>query len=68
MNLHISYCRKKIDENFLKTYKEEIALVGLTCLKCGKELKVGDYVDGFYPYEIEYNICKECEKQNGDKQ
>jgi len=63
MNLHVCYSRKKIDKRFFELFKEEIKLVGLYCSKCGKKLKNGDYVDGFYPYEIEYNICKECERQ-----
>ena len=59
--MFVCYSRKEITEEFLKSYEEEIKTGGFNCSKCGAKLKVGDYVDGFYPYETEYNICKKCE-------
>ena len=56
----VCYSQKEITPKFLEIYKEDIELIGLVCIQCGKKLQVGDYADGFYPYEIEYNICKEC--------
>ena len=60
MSWHICYSKKEITREFIKLYKEEIKSVGMKCSTCGKDLKIGDFVDGFYPYEIEYNICKKC--------
>lgn len=58
--LHICHSRKLITENLLEVYKEEFEMFKPVCSKCEKELGVGDYVDGFFPYEYEYDICKDC--------
>ena len=33
---------------------------GAKCHECGSDLGVGDYLDNFFPYFDENNICKSC--------
>lgn len=58
--IKITESRKLITEGLIECYEEEFELFKPTCHKCGKPLELGDYLDGFFPYETEYNICKEC--------
>jgi len=60
-NCHITYTRTKITESYLELYKDDIEMCRPTCEKCGKELKLGDYIDSYFPHFVEYNLCKECE-------
>lgn len=49
-----------IDREYLRVYAKEIAIVGLDCSICGKKLRLGSLVDGFFPYFIENNRHKKC--------
>lgn len=60
-NLHISYSRNKITKQYLEMYKEDFEICKPACVKCGKPLGLGDYIDGYFPHFMEYNLCKECE-------
>ena len=59
-NLHISYSRTKITKSYLEMYKDDIEMCKPTCGKCDKELKLGDYIDTYFPHFMEYNLCKKC--------
>lgn len=39
---------------------------GATCSECGNELGIGDYIDNYYPWFSEYNICDKCYKEVQD--
>ena len=58
----ITESRKLITESLIECYQEEFKLLEPTCCKCDKHLGLGDYLDGFFPYEIEHNICKQCRR------
>jgi hypothetical protein len=60
-NTHISHTRKEITKSFLELYKDEWEMCEPICLECGEKLKIGDYIDGHFPYENEFNLCKKCE-------
>lgn len=51
-----------INDNLIEVYQPEIEVVGMNCAICEKELQVGDYVDGLYPYFTENNRCVRCKE------
>jgi len=63
--MHILHSRIEITLEWMELFSEQYEMAfDATCQKCGKALTAGDWRDGLFPYEVDFNICWEClEKQ-----
>ncbi len=58
-NIHVSWAKKPAKREILDMWKEELGF-GANCYICGKEIDEHGVLDGYYPYYVEYNRCKDC--------
>ena len=66
--MHILWSRKEVTLQMMEQISELYEMVwDATCEECGRALTSGDYVDGLYPYEIDFNICWECLEKSRPK-
>lgn len=63
-SIHISWAKKPAKRKILDMWEEKLGFK-VNCYICGEEIDEYGVLDGYYPYFVEYNRCKDClEKTN----
>jgi prepilin signal peptidase PulO-like enzyme (type II secretory pathway) len=66
--VHISWAYVIICKGYFKSSKQyDKNFIRPNCRKCQKILRIGDYVDGQYPWNSDNNRCFNCKKKEGNK-